>query len=876
MHDNLDELRHIEGFPIGEDEDLHALSDPPHYTAYPNPHIAEFIEKWGKPYEEETDDYHREPFVADVSEGKSDAIYRAHSYHTKVPYKAITRFIDHYTKPGDVVFDGFCGTGMTGIAAQMLGRRAILVDLSPAATFIAYNYNMPVDVDAFERGAKRILAEVEAECGWMYETCHTDGRVGRINYTVWSDVFVCPYCSEEVVFWEAAVNSEAGKVRKAFPCPGCGAEMTKRDLARATERVHDSALGQEIERARQVPVLINYSVDRKHYEKKPDADDLALIRKIEKREIPYWYPTNPMMGKGDQWGDTWRAGIHYGITHVHHFYTRRALWTLGTVFHRLSLAQPEVRFWLIFTFEQAILGMSRLARYVPTHYSQVNQYLSGTLYIGSQVVDVSLSYILAGKISRLQRVLRTLKDVDKLHVTVSTQSVTDFKNLPHQSVDYIFTDPPFGDNLMYSELNFLWEAWLRVFTNTGPEAIINKTQGKALAEYRELMTRCFSEMYRVLKPSHWITVVFHNSKASVGNAIQEALAKAGFLVAQVTIMDKQQGTFKQVTAPGAVKNDLIINAYKPCKSFEERFLQQTGYGLEQEFVAQHLGMLPVEPNLERTAQMLYSRMLAYYVQHGYEITLNADQFYSLLADHFLEQDGYWFRDEEQVQEYERRKLKARIKTLIGDDELEKALDLFKEIDQNSAILYQQRLSFTKRAQRQGTIERDQVYVERNKLTVNLLQELEYLDKALEQGISPGESWHEWQQAIMDGLLTRGEVRASELSDIPAEFGPYAINRFVDENAQMRLSYEEGKAMVALIRPEQVLSLLNRWGTINASLSRPRKASGTRRLLRISADESTEAVDSVIEISTALSDLLGISINGDATMEGKFVSGFLLD
>jgi hypothetical protein len=194
MQDNLDDLRHIEGFPIGEDADIHALSDPPHYTAYPNPHIADFIARHGKPYDEATDAYHREPYVGDVSEGKNDPIYNAHSYHTKVPYKAIMPFIAHYTEPGDIVFDGFCGTGMTGVAAQMLGRKAVLCDLSPAATFIAYNYNTPVDVPAFEREAKRILQEVERECGWMYETwhphCDDPNRVkGRINYTVWSDVF---------------------------------------------------------------------------------------------------------------------------------------------------------------------------------------------------------------------------------------------------------------------------------------------------------------------------------------------------------------------------------------------------------------------------------------------------------------------------------------------------------------------------------------------------------------------------------------------------------------------------------------------------------------------------------------------------------------
>ena len=42
-----------------------------------------------------------------MSEGKTDAIYTAHTYHTKVPYKAIMRYILHYTEPGDVVFDGF-------------------------------------------------------------------------------------------------------------------------------------------------------------------------------------------------------------------------------------------------------------------------------------------------------------------------------------------------------------------------------------------------------------------------------------------------------------------------------------------------------------------------------------------------------------------------------------------------------------------------------------------------------------------------------------------------------------------------------------------------------------------------------------------------
>ena len=215
------EFRKIEGFPIGEDEDILTLSDPPYYTACPNPFIEDFIKQYGKPYDPNVP-YSREPFAADVSEGKNDPIYNAHSYHTKVPHKAIMRYILHYTEPGDIIFDGFCGTGMTGVAAQMCGnrtaveslgykvkpdgtilrqetddngknmwvafsklgaRRAVLNDLSPAATFIAYNYNTPVDVTAFEQEAKRILKEVEEECGWMYETKHDGSKDINGNIT---------------------------------------------------------------------------------------------------------------------------------------------------------------------------------------------------------------------------------------------------------------------------------------------------------------------------------------------------------------------------------------------------------------------------------------------------------------------------------------------------------------------------------------------------------------------------------------------------------------------------------------------------------------------------------------------------------------------
>jgi hypothetical protein len=219
---------------------------------------------------------------------------------------------------------------------------------------------------------------------------------------------------------------------------------------------------------------------------------------------------------------------------------------------------------------------------------------------------------------------------------------------------------------MYSELNFLWEAWLQVFTNNGPEAVVNKAQRKGPPEYQRLMEQCFREFCCVLKPGRWMTVEFHNSQNRVWNAIQEAILRAGFMVADVRTLDKQQGTFKQVTATGAVKQDLIISAYKPRASFEHRFQAQAGTAEGAwDFVRQHLAQLPVvverdgslEVVAERQAYLLFDRMVAFHIQRGATVPLSAAEFYAGLWERFVERDGMFFLPD-QVPEYDRARLQA--------------------------------------------------------------------------------------------------------------------------------------------------------------------------------------------------------------------------
>ena len=713
-------FRAIEGFPIGTDEDILALSDPPYYTACPNPFLPEILSQWQQEREETRkklglteDRYQREPFAADVSEGKNDPIYNAHSYHTKVPHKAIMRYILHYTDPGDIVFDGFCGTGMTGVAAQLCGdkktveslgyrvdakgviwegekaisrlgaRKAVLNDLSPAATFIAYNYNNPVDADAFEREARRILKEVEQECGWMYETwhphCDAPNRVkGKINYTVWSDVFLCPNCGAEMVFWDLAVDQKNGIISNDWHCPACGTLVAKSPqkasgalrAERAWETHFDRELKQTVRQARQVPVLINYSVGKKRYEKKPDAEDLTLIQKIEEMDIPYWVPTNKM----PEGFNTEQPKISHGLTHVHHFYSRRNLYAISALIssqHSFSETNSKLFLDGIQTISTSLV--SKLTRY--KYKKSGNSMLSGTLYVASTIAEQNVFKVILAK---LEDIFIAKRSISPNQSSILTRSSTHF-NIDEYKINYIFIDPPFGGNLMYSELNFLWEAWLRVFTNNQPEAVINAVQHKGLYEYQALMQGCFDEFFRVLKPGRWMTVEFHNSQNAVWNAIQEALQRAGFVIADVRILDKKQQTFKQVTTTAAVKQDLIISAYKPNGNLEENFRLKAGTeDGAWEFVRYHLGKLPVVNesngtaivNAERQAFLLFDRMVAFHIQRGVMVPISAPEFYAGLDERFTRRDGMYFLPD-QVAEYDRAVLDsgkpAQLSLFVSDE-----------------------------------------------------------------------------------------------------------------------------------------------------------------------------------------------------------------
>jgi len=723
LRKKLPELKQIEGFPIGEDEDIITLSDPPYYTACPNPWINDFIEEWEK--EKETkygrdvdEEYYREPFATDISEGKNNTVYNAHSYHTKVPHKAIMRYILHYTEPGDIIYDGFSGSGMTGLASEMcnsieeiksLGficdsdgnisdanesgikikskvgyRRAILADIAPAATFIAYNYNKKANKTENDKILRKLLTDVEAECGWAYSTFDKLSedpaiieeiksisniedakrfhkkyydKLYKVNYFIWSEVYGCNVCQNEVDYWEAIVNPDEQSVKKEMYCPNCNAFMVKKETKKIFESRLDNISGKIVEQPKIVPKKVSYTVEKKRFDKNLDLYDYKILQLInDHSDFKEILDVEILEGV-----ETLRPK-RLGYNKAHHFYNIRTLYMINCYIklHQNTSELHDAQFLL----GSVLPKLTKMNRYMPQYASKEKGFralvgpMANTLYFPS--LHVENNFVLQA-LFQLNKIINAWNE---LHGNViSTQSSTDI-NIKSNSVDYIFIDPPFGANIMYSELSFAREAWLKVRTNNQKEAIENKVQNKTINDYTRLISDCFKEAYRILKPDRWITVEFSNTQSSIWNAIQHALQESGFVIASVDALNKERGGFHAMITTTAVKQDLVISAYKPSQENIDKMLSEKNTpDSAWTFVSQHLEKLPIflgskgEASViaERTTRILFDRMVAYHVQNGLPVPISSAEFQEGVAQRFPMRDGMAFI-ESQIAEYDKKRI----------------------------------------------------------------------------------------------------------------------------------------------------------------------------------------------------------------------------
>lgn len=585
-------------------------------------------------------------YARPLPSSRTGPLYNAFSYPTKISPEAIALFIAAHTRPGAVVMDTFAGSGTTGLAAKLcdrptpemlrmaqeLGlqptwgpRNAVLYELGVIGSFAARVMCNPPDPVLFETEAAALAAEAYHLLAPILAAEDDQGQPGVLRHAIWSEVLVCPQCGHEHSLWNAAVEMSPLRLRAGnefVECPACHKSSLLDSCARATEQVFDDVLGRDVERRKRVLARVHGKTGKRKWQRPAQASDQAVLAQVEWARVPATVPVAELV-----LGDLYRSGYHFGITHLHHLYTRRNLITMATLLELVEKRAPEVHDalrLLVLSYNQS---HSTLMTRVVVKDGSTDFVLtgaqSGVLYISGLPVEKNIIEGIGRKVKPLRESFALIRG-SRSTVTVRNQSSTSLVEAS-QSVDYCFTDPPFADFIPYAEINQVNELWLGQRTDRKDEAVMSVAQGKGLEDYGCLMGAVFGEIGRVLKDEGAATVVFHAAKANVWATLQSAYRAAGFDVAATSVLDKLQASFKQVVSTVSVKGDpLLLLTKQGVRTSEPRHTREV---LLRELIEQ---AKRTGDNAESKPERLYSRYVNQCLEVGAMVGLDAGEFYAMV------------------------------------------------------------------------------------------------------------------------------------------------------------------------------------------------------------------------------------------------------
>lgn len=492
-------------------------------------------------------------------------IYRMHRYFARRPHNVINGLIKYYSRVNHVILDPFCGGGTTVVEGLRLRRKVIGVDINPMATFITRCEVMNLDPENVEIALERIAEITQEQINRLYETpCPQCEAEATTNWTMWSVVYICPYCNSPTVAAEAE-KLGPGK----YVCTSCGQGFQVTNLPRGDDKMlrqHVGCRACGFEGMKQVTEEdIHRRVDlERQFDAMIEEEGLWYPRQIMPLDYELRKPNNLICKRFSD------------------LFSRRNLLALAKLLRTInSIKDQDMRYFTQHVFTSVVGWTGRMVT-DERHGWALHAYWLPDVYCENNVwnlLERRSRWAVRGKRYSQKEIgdyfveAQSAADILQGNATcwLLTQSSTSLP-LPDESVDAVITDPPYGGNVQYIELSNFWAVWLP--ETIGVESLIDNPAEVVKKRYKEgederfecLLGRVFSECFRVLKNDGWLVITFNNRDSGVWFSMLRAARQAGFhlvrdgITYQSPIADYARTLHQR--KDGAIEGDFVLSFRK--------------------------------------------------------------------------------------------------------------------------------------------------------------------------------------------------------------------------------------------------------------------------------------------------------------------------
>lgn len=424
--------------------------------------------------------------------------YKIHQYWSRKPWYVVREYLQKFSKEGERILDPFSGSGVTACESLILKRKFCGCDINPISILITkLTCISPIGLKEIESQYLDILEKTEKEILDLYTTkCRTCGKATPIINTVWKDD------SASTIFYD---------------CENCGIKnLTK---------------------------LNDFDIEKN--------------KKIAKKRIQNWYPKKICLSEDSD------------VEYLEELFTKRNLIGLSIIFHEINqLPESIQKEAILLMFLSTIVRCSKLIFVNKYRFSKgINPagiWGEKRFWIPDEFIENNVHHYFS---VRLKKIIQAKKETNKEIGNSHTEEIFNLKNnsainlkfVDSESIDYCFTDPPYGGSVHYLDLSIIWNSWLKTPISYD-EIVVSKT--KTVSQYEQLMKKAFLEIYRVLKLEKYLTVTFHNSEIKIWNVLLDACRESGFVLKHVISQEPMKVSHNQFDMDGSVKTDMILTFQK--------------------------------------------------------------------------------------------------------------------------------------------------------------------------------------------------------------------------------------------------------------------------------------------------------------------------